>query len=275
MLKNILVPLDGSDLSQQILERLEPIFLQEHPEVRFLRAVEDESQVAAAEAELEAFAETLAPRRANFTLQVEVGEPAGVILSCVDATTPDLVAMSTHGASGLSRWARGSVAERVLRSCPVPLLLANPAGLEESGRLGFKRILVPLDGSKAAAEILPFVEQLARANGAEVLLLCADRPEVMVAPMGSPTQPDQGQRAREILAPYANMLTTAGVAVQARVAIGPAAEWILKIAEEESVDLLAMTTHGRSGPSRWLFGSVAEKVLRASPCPLAIRRSTV
>tara|TARA_R110002072_G_scaffold28182_3_gene90769 strand:+ start:346 stop:1194 length:849 start_codon:yes stop_codon:yes gene_type:complete len=278
MLKKILVPLDGSDLSGRILERLEPIFQQEHPEVHLLRALpsapdEEAAEVASTRAQLERFADTLSNRRATITSSVELGDPGQVILSYIDKNKPDLVAMSTHGASGISRWVRGSVAERVLRRCPVPLLMANPEGLAASGRPGFKRILVPLDGSKTAAEVLPLVEELARPYAAEVLLLCVERPEVMVAPMGSPAQPDQGRRAREILAPYESMFTTAGIQVRAKVAIGPPAQWILKVAEEEEIDLLAMTTHGRSGPSRWLFGSVAEKVLRASPCPLVLHRS--
>jgi len=279
MLNKILVPLDGSSLSERILDRLEPIFQQEHPDVHLLRAVpgpagdEQAEELAAARVQLERFAETLSNRRATFSTHVVAGDPSQAILSFIDKNTPELVAMSTHGSSGITRWVRGSVAERVLRRCPVPLLLANPESLEPSGRLGFGRILVPLDGSKTAAEILPAVEQLARPNAGEIILLCVERPEVVVAPMGSPAQPDQGQRARETLAPYLSMLTTAGLQARVKVAIGPPAEWILKAAEEESVDLLAMTTHGRSGPSRWLFGSVAEKVLRASPCPLLVRRS--
>jgi len=279
MLKKILVPLDGSGLSERILDRLEPIFQQEHPEVQLLCAVasgepEDQrARVAAARADLERFAESLSSRRATFSSHVEVGDAAEVILSFVDKIKPDLVAMSTHGSSGISRWVRGSVAERVLRRCRAPLLLANPEGLVASGRLGFGRILVPLDGSKTAAEVLPLVEELARPSGAEVLLICAEASEVVVAPMGSPTPPDQGRRAREILAPYQSMLTTAGLQVRTKAVVGPAAEWILKVAKEEEIDLLAMTTHGRSGASRWLFGSVAEKVLRASPCPLVVHRS--
>lgn len=274
MFKKILVPLDGSELAGRILDRLEPVFQQDHPEVVLLHvepSLAPQDQEKAREA-LEAFAETLAARRATVTTRFEVGDPAQSILSIIETTQPSLVAMSTHGESGISRWIRGSVAERVLRSCPVPLLLANPTGVAEGGGLGFKRILVPLDGSETAGEILPLVKQIAPRYEAEVILLRVERPRLAVSPTGSAALAEPGQAGEELLAPYLKHLSEEGIKVRTKIALGNPADWILKTAEDEQVDLLAMTTHGRSGPSRWLFGSIAEKVLRASPCPLLVHR---
>ena len=88
-----------------------------------------------------------------------------------------LVAMSTHGRSGVGRWLRGSVAERVLRNSPVPILLANPEGIvkpDDSVRFG--TILVPLDGSKRSARVMDRVLPFAVDSESEVVLLHVDTP---------------------------------------------------------------------------------------------------
>jgi nucleotide-binding universal stress UspA family protein len=224
---------------------------------------------------MEAFAKTLSARRARVITHVATGDPADVILEFVASHAPSLVAMSTHGTSGPSRWIRGSVAERVLRHCSVPLLMANPQGVQPTGRLGFRKVLVPIDGSDTASQILPLVKQLAPHYESEVILICVEAPRVAVTPMAAPPPPaDEGALAAKTLEPYLSELRGAGLKVRSKTPVGPAAEWIIRTAESEEVDLLAMTTHGRSGPSRWLFGSVAEKVLRKSPCPLLVRRTT-
>src|SRR5581483_1897000 len=76
------------------------------------------------------------------------GEPAAAILELADDVKPSLIALSTHGRTGVKRWVRGSVAERILQGSRFPLLMVNPFARGGSGELGFKRILVPLDGSR-------------------------------------------------------------------------------------------------------------------------------
>lgn len=197
------------------------------------------------------------------------GDAAAGILARIDATHPGLVAMATHGRSGVARFVRGSVAERVLRACPAPLLLANPAGLE-APRWPWRKLLVPLDGSDHAARVLPVVERLASALRAGVTLL---RVDPYLAPLEARSEGYDPERAAASLEPVRRRLEAAGVATRVRVTLGVEADQILRAAED--VDLVALTTHGRSGLSRWLFGSVAEHVLRHCPRPLVVVRDAV
>lgn len=278
MFEKILVPVDGSAFSEQIVDDLQPILQLDYPELHLLRVIqplrlsEYERKPKEANEYLEGLTRKLSARRAKLFSHVEIGDPAAMILGFAAEHAVSLVAMSTHGHGGMLRWVRGSVAERVLRRCPVPVLLTNKEGRAETQ--GFRRILVPLDGSDTAAQVLPLVKEIAPHFQSEVTLLCVEQPQVVVSPFAVPDSPpiSAGRPAAEILAPFLEELRETGLQAKCETAVGPPAEWILETARSLDTDLLAMTTHGRSGPSRWLFGSVAEKVIRKSPCPLLVQR---
>jgi len=272
----ILVPTDGSPLSDRILRPLGPLLEAAAQEVVLMQVIRAEADDAAREVEalaarahLEEVADRLPEARRDAARYVlSEGDPAEEILARVREVRPDLVAMATHGRTGLTRLVRGSVAERVLRSCPAPLLLANPQALDAVP--AFRRLLVPLDGSAAADRVLPLVARFAGAFGAEVTLL-----RVRPLPPPLPTAQDQVEgwseaRVRESLAPRARRLEAAGARVRVAVRTGYPAEEVLAAADE--ADLVAMSTHGRAGVARWWFGSLAEQVLRACARPLLVLR---
>ena len=152
----------------------------------------------------------------------------------------------------------------------------------------YARILVPLDGSVRAERVLPHVEPLAERFGASVTLLHASEPPaepiaaagmpaaVAVAPvLGSgPAETAAADRPEGAshLDAVADRLRARGVTVAVETPEGPAAEAILARAEETGADLIAMTTHGRGGLGRLVFGSVADQVLRGAPCPVLLVR---
>ena len=138
----------------------------------------------------------------------------------------------------------------------------------------FERILVPLDGSSCAENILPAVEKLATDLKASVALL-----RVAVAhtfPGVDPTDAEVKvvREAEDYLAGIEKRLKAKGLKVDSHVRYGDDAEEILNHAGLKEVDLVAMSTHGRSGVGRFLIGSVAEKVLRHSPKPVFLARCT-
>jgi nucleotide-binding universal stress UspA family protein len=146
----------------------------------------------------------------------------------------------------------------------------------------FRRLLVPLDGSRAAAAILPYVRRLASLRGTTIVLFQAVPRTIPVAAMEAPPPPavlDADEQSREETKRYLE-----GVAADLR-AEGFDAEWhmrtaepagaILELARELDADLIAMTTHGRTGLGRLVFGSVAEQVLRRSPAPVFLVRVAV
>lgn len=144
----------------------------------------------------------------------------------------------------------------------------------------YKRILLPLDGSKLAEAALPHATHLAQRFGSELVLLRAVvSPYAIVAPdlVLAGTDPDLRElaaHAEQYLESVAGQLRAQGLQVRTVVCEGPVAESILEHAATLGVDLIVMSTHGRGGVLRWVYGSVAERVLQGSTCPILLIRST-
>ena len=218
------------------------------------------------------------------------GQAAPAILEGARLKKADLIVMSSHGRSGLGRLILGSVAESVLRATRVPLCIVHGPGAstelptwQSHGAnrrwATYRRVLIALDGSPAAETILPFVMGFAGPFGLEVTLLRVNvpiRPTVVDGTALSMLEDPETDRidAEEYLAPLAVDLRRRGLRVTTQVRRGPAAEEILKAASESKVDLIAMTTHGRSGLERLILGSVAESVLRTTALPVLLMRAT-
>lgn len=144
-----------------------------------------------------------------------------------------------------------------------------------------KHVLVPLDGSQLAEQALGYVSQIVDPNvGSVTLLSVLDVPDYPIGAyypsmMSVEMTPENVSekmmpRAQSYLEHHAESLRAAGYVVDIEVVIGEPASMIVELAEEKSVDAIVMSTHGRSGLSRWIFGSVANKVLIAAPCPVFI-----
>jgi len=149
----------------------------------------------------------------------------------------------------------------------------------------YRKILVPLDGSKLAECVLPHVEDLAAYKaGAEVMLVSVTERitgyraiEDPNEPLGERLMPEavgkQERQARKYLDKIGKTLEAKGIKVLTEVLLGKPAEEITFFATNEGCDLIVMASHGRSGPSRWAHGSVAEKVFRASGVPVLMIRA--
>ena len=141
----------------------------------------------------------------------------------------------------------------------------------------YSRIVVPLDGSKLAEEVLEHVRALAHCMGSEVVLM-----RVMAYPaydylltdpgMSASLREEMEQQACNYLEPLANAFQDEGIraSADAVVVTGPIADAIIEFAREKKADLITMSTHGRTGPSRWLLGSVAEGMVRKALVPTLI-----
>jgi nucleotide-binding universal stress UspA family protein len=154
----------------------------------------------------------------------------------------------------------------------------------QSGKLNkprVRRILVPLDGSEFGEAALPYVEEFARAVKAEVTLLQSVTPhhfEIDLAETRSPHLSKLSEEyvdhatasARDYLAVIEKRLSDSGVAAHSVVEVGPPAERIVACAMERQIDLIALSTHGRSGLSALMMGSVANKVFHLSEVPVLL-----
>lgn len=278
-LERVLIPLDGSPLADGILTHVRRLLTRADAQVDFLHIHDGRpAAISAGRQHLQALAGSLEAEGRRAAVHVRQGDPAEEIVRAAEALDVGMIAMATHGRSGVSRVLRGSVAEQVLRTSARPLFMANPLALApEWGPRRFSRILVPLDGTKAAAGILPLVALVARCFQSEVLLL---RVEHALGLNGLETEPNApGVTAfqplspvRASLVPLQRSLQAQGLQVRILATYGSEANEILHAAEFEDVDLVAMSTHGRSGVARWFRGSVTEEVLRQCSTPLLVRR---
>ena len=302
MATQILVPLDGSSLAEQALSCAITLARELPAELVLLQAtwippdvlaildestVELKATVARLETEakdyLGAWAGQLKDAGLVARQVVRHGPPAEAILDYAGEAQVDQIVMATHGYSGIKRWTHGSVAERVLQAARVPLLLvrADEQSLADHWQqpAGCRRILVPLDGSVMAEQILSTVVTFAQALSSELILF-----QALIAYVSGwmteewyPPVPgvlDAAQEdAQAYLSAVAGRLKEQGLHVATSTSIGPVAQCILEYAEAHRVDLIAMCTHGRTGLARWALGSVADRVLRAGNTPILLVRA--
>lgn len=312
MYSKLVVPLDGSALAEKVLpqvatliqgRRSEVYLLSVAPTVRgslwsivaFHRGGEQQRRTAKQELEeyLRGAAKRLEGIAAEVHIEVRFGHPADEILTFAHDVGADLVAASTHGhgRSGVSRWVFGSVTDRVLRGATCPVLVVPPelerlVEQESEQRHAYRRILVPLDGSELAEQALPYVRALVRPRHTSVFLVSVlvtglgDRTVTLLTsyPPGlqlATTALRQAEiQSRTYLRSVASALQEQGAAVRISVREGLPADEILAHAVEVRADLIAMTTHGLTGASRWVYGNVASKVLQGARSPVLMVRPT-
>jgi nucleotide-binding universal stress UspA family protein len=207
------------------------------------------------------------------------GETAQTILSVVGAWVPDLVAMTTHGRSGIRRWVFGSVADKLIHATTKPFLLIHAQESDEPAMMtSMDVITVPLDGSALSNSILPYVQELALSLKARLHLVHVITPPVYSEPAGMvASYPIVDldawlQGARSMMEATAEQVRSSGLTVNAEVRVGQTVIEIVNAAYQAGSGLIAMATHGHSGPGRWVLGSVTDAVLRRSDLPCLIVR---
>lgn len=287
MYTKILVPLDGSKLGEQVLAHVRtfaeiyriPVVLLHvnDPEVRipfWPPSTTDEYLKQAA-------AKYFSPSVHTDCVQ-EVGKPAEVIVDRAKDDPACLIAMATHGLSGARRWLLGSVASKVARTTANPLLFIRPSDDQEpSTGIELKTVFVPLDGSALAEKVLPHVIALAKKINVEVQLvrIYSLPPDTYLVGDGVYMQTLGQQRetiqkeAETYLEGKVEELRAEGLDQVISTAIGgdPAGE-IIDLAQSTPNNLIAMSSHGRSGIAQWVIGSVAEKVIHHSRDPVLVIR---
>jgi nucleotide-binding universal stress UspA family protein len=211
---------------------------------------------------------------------LRVGDPATALLGLVGECQADLVVMATHGRTGLGRALRGSVADRILRSSPVPVLLLHP----NQHRIEHLRtLLVPVDGTPGGAVALAIAVSLARNSGARMVLVRATVPLPLwvyeptlglnTGPLIDPMWDEDARLAAETYAEgLAGRLRRAGMAAEGQGISGQPGAAIVAAAEAADADLIVMSTHARSGPWRSILGSVADEIVRRSHRPVLLVR---
>ena len=310
MYSRILVPVDGSSLSEQVLPYVQQLGLGLSIPVTLMTVVEpsppsiglpldpshQEQDTARhradhAAAYLDSLADALRADGVAVSTLAPSGSPAQEIARESEREADTLIAMSGHGRSGVARWWLGSVADRVLHTTDAPLLLIRFHEDERPTHAqGFSRVVVPVDGSPLAEEILPHVAHITKALGMavdlvrvvptwnEYLALAAPSENFGAASIDT-TSLDEAFRyneeeANRYLERLKEDLLQQGVdPVETHSLRGDPASSIIDVATETPDRLVAMTTHGRSGVGRWVLGSVADRVVRNSGDPVLVVRA--
>jgi len=305
--RNILVPLDGSELAEKsllpagqiatamsrrddgdrptrliLLRVVSPVaILAADPYLydEMMRMNSDEAQ-----AYLNATAATLSTVTATIETKAVIGSPAEAIVQFAEGNNVDLIVMSSHGRTGSRRWVYGSVAEKVMHHAPCATAIIRAH--VEVAVFQNRKILVPLDGSELAERALVPALALASAVDSDVWLL---RVVTSWGPVPTSLTPDgiqlqrvlDDEREREhdeaeaYLQRVVSLHDNQRLFFDVRDAGSDVADEIITYADTQGVDLIVMSSHGRSGIGRWLHGSVAEKVLRGAGCATVIVRGLV
>lgn len=240
-----------------------------------------EEEVRVARSYLDRTAAALRERGLTVLEQVLDGDPATALLAWVgENPSIAMVVMSTHGYSGFRRLVLGSVAEKVLHTTPVPLLLVRSQRTSPHADVAYQTLLVPLDGSASAEQALPIARQLAGSTGATVALLhvMPTPNDVILARQGYGGEWDaerlaaQQAKAEAYLQAAASAAFPTDIPVKTLVRDGHAGDQIVLAAEEIGADLVVMATHGQTGLRRFWLGSMATYTVRHSAIPVLLVR---
>lgn len=302
MFKTLLVPLDGSALAEQSLGQAAAIARDTGAEIDLVTVHQPIANDGYGEAPLDdhrwndehQYLETIASELAaggsiHASHSMLTGDPEEMICRRAADVEADLIVITSHGRTGFSRTWFGSVADGLVRRAATPVLILRPMIGDMRRRAAhhlFNHVLVPLDGSKLAAEILPTAIDLARCSNARITLLGVVQPipssaydpanllpYAILLRDDSVTKRLAEEAAKELRDLSTQLVANGAASVDSHVVVeGNVAHGIVEFARSHDVDLIAISTHGR-GTSRYFVGSVADKVLRSSGLPMLLRRS--
>jgi nucleotide-binding universal stress UspA family protein len=294
MFRRILIPLDGSPHAEQALPLAKLFAARFQSSVVLFQAIEPFSKraheggalagddlVELSRRQASQYLKTIGhsfPGGLAVEHEVGVGSAATAILELAESAHIDLIAMATHGRTGLQRWVYGSVADKVLSGARLPILFVRASEAPQAP-VSIRRILVPLDSSTLAERALVVALQLAKTFDVEVALVRVCEPSAYlqdgIAAATSSAALDEAVRVtvEEYLTEKTQEVRSQGVRVRWETQFGVAAERILDAAQKQAASLVVMSTHGRSGIGRWILGSVADRVLCASRIPMLLIRS--
>ncbi|MBN1679099.1 MAG: universal stress protein [Anaerolineae bacterium] len=202
---------------------------------------------------------------------IDTRDLRGALLDAVESEHISAIVMSTQGRTNMLHWLFGNQVEQALSNMPVPVMLVRPL---------YHKIVVPLDGSRWSESAILRAAEIARVHDAELILLHVYQSPVsdysgQLALAGQQQIADQSfDQIREQLVSLRNRLRREGINAREQLIRGsnPAKIICEYVETEEGTNMVVMSTHGRTGLSRWLVGSVAQRVIKNSRCPVMLVR---
>ncbi len=297
MFDPILVPLDGSLLAECVLSHAVAIARAFNAKATLLRVLDKDQQHVSAQlfdllnwqiykAEAAQYLGKLDARLQKSGLHTEAtvqeGSVAESIIEFAQSQGMKLIILSSHGHSGVHQWGISSVAQKIILSAPTSLLIvrAHQPASSEVVELAYGRILVPLDGSRRAENVLPMIAHLARFHKSQFHIVhVVTTPEM--ARQLPPVQEDVDlsnrivERNREEAISYLEQVRLSsplnGIPVQTHLLTSDNAPAVLHgLVEQENIDLVVLSAHGYSGNNQWPYGSMVNNFILYSKAPLLI-----
>ena len=284
MWKKILVPLDGSDLAELALPYAEELANAFKSEVILLHVSEPaESRYRHMhELYVQKVADRIKERIRKVSPVVVSGKSADEIISYAEKNDVGLIIITSHGRSGIMSWATGSIASKLLQATAVPMLLVRVVKTRRKAQrpVLLNRILLPLDGSEAGEAAMEYIGELMSRLESEVILLGVVSSGQHIRSVGGLDYIHYPQEQLEMFKKeaeeylggvYRRLKRRKGtVKVTIKVGADDVGQEIIKFAEEERVNLIAISSHGHSGIKKWVFGSIANKVVQGSKAPVLL-----
>jgi nucleotide-binding universal stress UspA family protein len=276
MFENVIVPLDTSRLAESALPYAEELAAKMDSNITLLTVIGSENgknledyyqYITKIKEATKDFAAKYVDNGQGKEIKVEIanqeGNPAeGIIEYSLKSEFP-LIVMASRGQSGISRWAVGSVADKVVRSVnhkPVMLIRTNKSHADIREKRLLKKALVPLDGSFSSEAVVPYISNIVYKLEMELTLL-------KVVPGKNNDETDAESYLQGVCRKVEDVIN---MPVKSRVATGPVAETIIDLADELTVDLVAMSTHGMNRNNPLALGSIAQKVFLGGNTPLLL-----
>lgn len=294
MIDHILVPLDGSELSECVLPhvmaiapvthaRITVIHVLERSQSRNLGALIDPVSWHMQKQEAQSYLDRNVERLQKMDLQVEQviveGNPADAIIDFARNNAVDLIIMSTHGRTGLSGWNVSSVVQKILLRAYKSILLVR-AYAAYLDAVQYRRLLIATDGSTRSEYVLPFAMSLAQFHNADVVLgTVIQRPQIM---QRFPLSQEDAELINQLTeknqrdaAHYLNQLSTQlslkGLSAEVNVMTADTTlGGVYDMVEETNADLVMIAAHGQSGDRRWPYGSIASSLIAYGSSPIMI-----
>ena len=273
----ILVPLDRSAEASAALPYVAALATP-GTEIILLTVVSSAGDADSARAGPEAAAQRLRVAGQTVRTEVATGDPARRIVDMAADLRVELIVMASHGRGAVGRLIHGSVADRVGRESPVPVMIVRTRQIEP-GPVGITRLVVPLDGSSRAETALPVAIAISRRLGTPISLVrVVDPTDLMPPAVGvgetipfeiyDEAEKELEEETRRYLDTMAQKLREQGLPVTISLLMGSPASSI-----EEAThlgDVLVLCSHERTRVMRWLLGSVAEKLTREDESPVIL-----
>ena len=313
MYENIIVPLDGSDASRQVLPYARSIAKTVGATLRLIGVLEPLNRVdnlsrmgsgaqnapmsqselvlsedwralvgglrREARDRLDAAAEETRSRGIETTVDLLEGEAAEQIIAAGNRAGESLIAMSTHGRSGIGRWMLGSVTDKVVKHTATPVLIIRAQREEPPDDVALSKVVLPLDGSELAERAIPHAVAFANAFGAGITILRSSSPtaygfgyaDYYAAQTYTDISSEVLSDVRDYVTSAVGRIQGMGVAsVEERTPEGNPGAAIIDEVGDDRTKLVVMTTHGRTGVGRWVLGSVTDRVIQHSAGPVMV-----